>query len=69
MLISYTAYEPVIVYVRDGNLPLMYLAMIISIIALAALGLFLRNRRFDQIFAVWNLFIGIAFQFVARLVG
>ena len=69
VLISYTAYEPVIVYVRDGNLPLMYLAMIISIIALAALGLFLRNRRFDQIFAVWNLFIGIAFQFVARLVG
>jgi hypothetical protein len=70
VLIFYTSFEPMLVYVRDGNFSWNYLPMIISIIALAALGLFLRNRRFDQIFAAWNLFINnIAFQFVDRLVG
>jgi hypothetical protein len=69
VLILYSFYEPLIVYVRDGNLSLIYLSVIVSVIALAALGLFLRNRRFDQIIAAWNLFINIAFQFVARLIG
>ncbi len=68
-LILYTFYEPLIVYVRDGLLPLSYLSTSIFIIALAALGLFLRNLRFDQVFAAVNLFIILAFMFVARLVG
>ncbi len=69
VLIFYTSSEPVIVYVRDGNLSLIYLSMIILIIALAVIGLFLRNRRFDQFFAASYLFINIAFQFAARLFG
>ena len=70
ILILYTSYEPLIVYVRDGSLPLTYLSIVIfPLIALAAIGLILRNRRFDQIFAAWYLFVNIAFQFVARLVG
>ena len=69
VLIIYTSFEPEIVYVRDGNLSLIYLSMVISLVALAALGLFLRNRRFDQYFAAWYLFVNIAFQFVDRLVG
>jgi hypothetical protein len=69
VLILFNSYEVLIVYVRDGSLSLVYLSMVISIIALATLGLFLRNRRFDQVFAAWNLFINITFQFVARLIG
>jgi len=69
VLILFNSYEMLIVYVRDGSLSLVYLSMVISIIALATLGLFLRNRRFDQVFAAWNLFINITFQFVARLIG
>jgi hypothetical protein len=69
VLIIYTSYEPVIVYVRDSNLSLIYLSMIILIIALAVIGLFLRNRRFDQFFAASYLFINLAFQFAARLFG
>jgi len=69
VLIIFVSYEPLIVYVRDGNLSLIYLSMIILIIALAVIGLFLRNRRFDQFFAASYLSTNIAFQFVARLVG
>ena len=69
VLILFNSFEPLIVFFRDGNLTLVHLSLVISIIALAAIGLFLRNRRFDQIFAAWNLFMNIAFQFVARLVG
>ena len=69
ILIFYTSIEPVIIYVRDGNLPLIYLSMIILFSALAIIGLFLRNSRFDLFFAVSYLLINVAFQFVARLFG
>jgi hypothetical protein len=69
VLIFYTSFEPVIVYVRDGNLSFIYLSMIILFSALAIIGLFLRDRRFDRFFAALYLLVNVAFQFAARLLG
>ncbi len=70
VLVLYTFVEMLIVYVRDGYLsPWNYLPLVIHLIVLAGIGLFLRNRRFDQLFAAWYLFINIAFQVIARLMG
>jgi hypothetical protein len=69
VLIFYTSFEPVIVYVRDGNLPFIYLSMIILFSAMAIIGLFLRDRRFDRFFAALYLLVNVAFQFAARLFG
>ncbi len=70
VLILYTFVEMLIVYVRDGYLsPWNYLPLVIHLIVLAGIGLFLRNRRFDKLFAAWYLFINIAFQIIARLMG
>ena len=70
VFIVYNFIEMLIVYVRDGYLsPWNYLPLVIHLIVLAGIGLFLRNRRFDQLFAAWYLFTTIAFQFAARLMG
>ena len=69
VLIFYTSFEPLIVYTRDSSLSLVYVSMVILLIALAVIGLFLRNRRFDQFYAALYLFINIAFQSIARLYG
>ena len=69
VLIFYTSFEPVIVYVRDGNLPFIYLSMIILFGAMAIIGLFLRDHRFDRFFAALYLLVNVAFQFAARLFG
>ena len=69
VLIFYTSFEPVIVYVRDGNLPFIYLSMIILFSTMAIIGLFLRDRRFDRFFAALYLLVNVAFQFAARLFG
>jgi len=69
-LIMYHFGEMLVVYVRDDYLsPWDYLPLIIHINVLAGIGIFLRNNRFDQLFAAWYLFINIAFQFIARLSG
>jgi hypothetical protein len=70
VLILYTFAEMLVVYVRDGYLsPWTYLPLVFHIIALAGIGLFLRNRRFDQLFAAWYLFVNFAWQAFARMVG
>ena len=69
VLILYTFVEVLIVYVRDGIVTWDYLTLVIHLIVLAGIGLFLRNRRFDQLFAAWYLFTDFAFQFTARLMG
>jgi hypothetical protein len=68
-IIFFHWFEPLVIYVRDGFLSWDYLPLVIHISALAAIGLFLRNRRFDQIFAGWYLLVNIAWQFAARFVG
>ena len=70
VLIMYTFVETLIVYVRDGFVsPTNYLPLVIQQIVLAAIGLFLCKRRFDQFFAAWFLFINFAWQSFARMVG
>ncbi len=70
VLILYTFVEMLVVYVRDSYLSSWnYLPLVIHIIVLAGIGLFLRNRRFDQLFAAWYLFVNFAWQIFARMVG
>ena len=69
VIIFYHGFEPLIVYVRDGFLAWDYLPLVMVIATLAAVGLFLRNRKFDQFFAGLYLFVNVAWQFVARLFG
>ncbi len=70
VLILYTFVEMLVVYVRDGYLsPWNYLPLVFHLAALAGIGLFLRNRRFDQLFAAWYLFVNFAWQSFARMVG
>ncbi len=70
VFIVYNCVEMLVVYIRDDFLsPWDYLPVVIHLIVLSAIGLLLRNRKFDQLFAAWSLFVTIAFQFAARLVG
>jgi len=70
VLILYTLVEVLVVYIRDGYLlTLDYWLLVIHIIVLAGIGVFLRNRRFDQLFAAWYLFVNIAWQTFARMLG
>jgi hypothetical protein len=39
------------------------------IIVLAGIGTYLGNRRFDQLFAAWYLFVNFAWQTFARMLG
>ena len=69
-LILYNFIEMLVVYVRDDYLsPWNYLPLVIGINVLAGIGIFLRNHRFDQVFAGCYLFTAIAFEIVARLSG
>ena len=68
--ILYILVEVLVVYVRDGHLSTSnYLPLVIHLNVLAGIGIFVRNNKFDQLFAAWNLFANIAWQFIARLVG
>ena len=69
VIIFYNCFEPIVVFVRDGFLSWNYLPLVIHLGVLAAIGLFLRQRKFDQIFAGWYLIVSIAWQFGARLIG
>ena len=70
VLILYCLTETLVVYIRDGYLsPWRYLPLIIHIVVLAGIGLYLRNRRFDQIFAGWYLFVNFVWQTFARMTG
>ena len=58
------------VYVRDGYLGTSdYVPLVIHLNLLAEIGIFLRNSKFDQLFAVWYLLTAIAFEFIARSAG
>jgi hypothetical protein len=70
VFILYIPVEILIVYVRDGDLsPWKYLPLVIHLIVLAGIGLFVRNRRFDQLFAAWYLFVNFTWQLFARMAG
>ncbi len=70
VLILYTLVEILVVYIRDNHyLPTDYWVLVIHIIVLAGIGISVRNRRFDQLFAGWFLFVNIAWQTFARMLG
>jgi hypothetical protein len=70
VLILYTMVEILVVYIRDGYfLTMDYWLLVIHILVLAGIGMFLRNRRFDQIYAAWYLLVNFAWQTFARMFG
>ena len=70
VLILYTLIEILVVHIRDSYfLTGDYWVLVIPTILLAGIGIFVRNRRFDQLFAGWFLFVNIAWQTFARMLG
>jgi hypothetical protein len=66
----YCVLEPVVIYVRDGQLsPWYYAPMIIHFFLLSILGIFLRMNMFDRLFSFWLLFVNVAWIFLARPTG
>jgi len=70
VLVLYTLVEILVVYIRDNHfLTMDYWVLVVHIIVLAGIGIFVRNRRFDQLFAGWYLFVNVAWQIFARMLG
>jgi hypothetical protein len=66
----YCVVEPVVIYVRDGELaPWYYVPMMIHLFVLSSLGLYLRNAIFDRLYSLWLCFVNIAWIFLARFTG
>lgn len=66
----YCMVEPVVIYVRDGELaPWYYVPMMIHLFILSGLGIFLRNPLFDRLFSFWFLIVNTAWIFLARFTG
>ena len=66
----YCVLEPVVIYVRDGELaPWYYVPMMIHLFALSCLGIFLRKETFDRLFSLWLCFINVAWTLLARYTG
>lgn len=70
VLILYMMVEVIVVYLRDSFvLTLGYWWLVGHIIVLAGIGIYLGNRRFEQLFAAWYLFVNFAWQTFARMLG
>ena len=66
----YCVLEPVVIYVRDGELsPWYYVPMMVHLFLLSILGIYLRNELFDRLFAFWLLIVNVAWIFLARFTG
>ena len=66
----YCVLEPVVIYIRDGELaPWYYVPMIIHLFVLSVLGIFLRKEMFDRLFSLWLCFVNIAWTILARFSG
>ncbi|MEM8984696.1 MAG: hypothetical protein AAGC71_16920 [Pseudomonadota bacterium] len=66
----YCVVEPVVIYVRDGQLaPWYYAPMMIHFFLLAGLGIYLRKAMFDRFYALWFCVVNIAWIFLARFSG
>ena len=66
----YCVVEPVVIFVRDGELsPWYYVPMMIHFFVLASLGIFFRKDMFDRLFSLWLFFVNIAWIFLARFTG
>ena len=66
----YCVVEPIVIYVRDGELaPWYYVPMMVHLFVLASLGIYLRNAMFDRLFGLWFCFVNIVWIFLARFTG
>ncbi len=66
----YCLVEPVVIYLRDGELaPWYYVPMMIHLLILSGFGIFLRNAIFDRLYSFWFLIVNIAWIFLARFTG
>ena len=67
VLALYCVVEPVVIYLRDGELaPWYYVPMMIHFFVLAGLGMYMRNATFDRLYALWFCVVNIAWIFLAR---
>jgi hypothetical protein len=66
----YCVTEPMVIYVRDGDLtPWYYVPMMVHLFILSALGIHLRSAIFDRLYSLWLCFVNIAWIFLARFTG
>ena len=66
----YCVLEPVVIYVRDGELsPWYYVPMIFHLFLLSILGIFLRMNMFDLLFSFWLIIVNVVWIFLARFTG
>ena len=66
----YCVLEPVVIYIRDGELaPWYYVPMIIHLFVLSVLGIVLRKDMFDRLYSFWLIAVNIAWIFLARFTG
>jgi hypothetical protein len=66
----YCVLEPVVIYVRDGELsPWYYVPMIVHLFLLSILGIFLRMNMFDRLFSFWLIIVNVIWIFLARFSG
>jgi hypothetical protein len=70
VMILYCMVEPVVIYVRDGELsPWWYVPMMIHFCVLAGLGIYMRNELFDRLYALWFCIVNVAWILLARFTG
>lgn len=66
----YCVVEPVVIYVRDGELtPWYYVPMMIHLFILSGLGIYARSSIFDRLYSLWLCVVNIAWIFLARFTG
>ena len=66
----YCVLEPVVIYIRDGELaPWYYAPMMVHLFALSVLGIYLRSDKFDRGYSIWLVLVNTWWTFVARLTG
>ena len=69
VFILYQFVEWLVIFVRDGEVSASYLFLIFHLDFLAAIGIFLRSKRFDQLFAAWLLITSLGWQYLYRVYG
>ena len=70
VLALYCLVEPIVIYIRDGELaPWYYVPMIVHLFMFASLGIYLRNAMFDRLYAFWFCVVNVASIFLARFTG
>jgi hypothetical protein len=67
--IVYQFVEWLVVYVRDGDVSVSYLILVLHLNVLAGIGIFLRNQKYDLTLALWLLLTALAWAAFFRMLG